>query len=124
MSNRPTARQTRGYVDFKSAVSVRRRLAKGTLPALLLGLYVDMAPLRADFNAVKIIARATQPSPKAIEEPNFLWLPSQSSASPVLVLREYKTAAAYGPYTKTLPASVAADIRASFQQATQKVALC
>ena len=120
MSNKPTPRQSRGYVDFDSVMRVRRRLAKGTLPALLLGLYTGMPPLRCDFNRVKIIARPTQPSPKAVAEPNYLWLPSQSSASPVLVLREYKTAKHYGPFIANLPASVAADIRASIQQRPRK----
>ena len=118
---KPTQRQRRGYVDFPTIIRMRKSLPLGSAAALLLAVYCDWSPLRADYNRVLISRQASQPGLNAIHEPNFLWLPPmQAKASPMLVLREYKTSRSYGTVQRVLPASLAMEIRASLKQRPRK----
>ena len=44
-ANEPSARQQRGYVDFKEVIKVRTALAKGSRQRLLLAFYTMIPPL-------------------------------------------------------------------------------
>ncbi|DBA90102.1 TPA: hypothetical protein ACH3X1_003420 [Trebouxia sp. C0004] len=54
-ANEPSARQQRGYVDFKEVIKVRTALAKGSRQRLLLAFYTMIPPLRCDLNRVALL---------------------------------------------------------------------
>ena len=54
-ANEPSARQQRGYVDFREVIKVRTALAKGSRQRLLLAFYTMIPPLRCDLNRVALL---------------------------------------------------------------------
>ena len=105
--NEPSARQQRGYIDFKEVIKVRTTLAKGSRQRLLLAFYTIIPPLRCDLNRVALLqcpASAATISPDevdAVRENNFLCLPADRKKPAILVLREFKTANSAGIWRRT-----------------------
>ena len=54
-ANEPSARQQRGYVDFREVIKVHTALAKGSRQRLLLAFYTMIPPLRCDLNWVALL---------------------------------------------------------------------
>ncbi|KAL3130974.1 hypothetical protein ABBQ38_000297 [Trebouxia sp. C0009 RCD-2024] len=54
-ANEPSARQKRGYVDFRDVIRVHTSLAKGSHQRLLLAFYTMVPPLRCDLNRVALL---------------------------------------------------------------------
>ena len=119
--NEPSARQQRGYVDFKEVIKVRTALAKGSRQRLLLAFYTMIPPLRCDLNRVTLLqcpASAATISPDdvdAVRENNFLCLPADRKKPAILVLREFKTANSAGIWRRTLPMNLTQELWASLQ---------
>ena len=80
--NEPSARQRRGYVDFREVIKVRTALSKGSRQRLLLAFYTMMPPLRCDLNRVALLqcpasaATISQDDVDTVKENNFLCLPA------------------------------------------------
>ena len=120
-ANEPSARQQRGYVDFKEVIKVRTALAKGSRQCLLLAFYTMIPPLRCDLNRVALLqcpASAATISPDevdAVRENNFLCLPADRKKPAILVLREFKTANSAGIWRRTLPMNLTQELWTSLQ---------
>ena len=119
--NEPSARQQRGYVDFKEVIKVRTTLAKGSRQRLLLAFYTMIPPLRCDLNRVALLqcpASAPTISPDevdAVRENNFLCLPADRKKPAILVLRDFKTANSAGIWRRTLPMNLTQELWTSLQ---------
>ena len=115
-ANEPSARQQRGYVDFREVIKVRTALAKGSRQRLLLAFYTMIPPLRCDLNRVALLqcpasaATISQDDVDTVKENNFLCLPADIKKPAILVLREFKTANSVGIWRRTLPMNLTRDI--------------
>ena len=54
-ANELSARQQRGYVDFREVIKVHTPLAKGSRQRLLLTFYTMIPPLRCDLDRVALL---------------------------------------------------------------------
>jgi len=119
--NEPSARQQRGYVDFKEVIKVRTSLAKGSRQRLLLAFYTMIPPLRCDLNRVALLqcpataATTSQDDVDTLKENNFLCLPADRTKPAILVLRELKTANSAGIWRRTLPMKLTQELWTSVQ---------
>ncbi|DBA89228.1 TPA: hypothetical protein ACH3X1_016373 [Trebouxia sp. C0004] len=119
--NEPSARQQRGYIDFKEVIKVRTTLAKGSRQRLLLAFYTMIPPLRCNLDRVALLqcpASAATISPDevdAVRENNFLCLPAGRKKPAILVLREFKTANSAGIWRRTLPMNLTQELWTSLQ---------
>ena len=120
-ANEPSARQQRGYVDFKEVIKVRTALAKGSRQRLLLAFYTMIPPLRCDLNRVALLqclasaATISQDDVDTVKENNFLCLPADKKKPAILVLREFKTANSAGIWRRTLPMNLTQELWTSLQ---------
>ena len=120
-ANEPSARQQRGYVDFKEVIKVRTSLAKGSRQRLLLAFYTMIPPLRCDLNRVALLqcpasaATISQDDVDTVKENNFLCLPADRKKPAILVLREFKTAHSAGMWRRTLPINLTQELWTSLQ---------
>ena len=120
-ANEPSARQQRGYVDFKEVIKVRTALAKGSRQRLLLAFYTMIPPLRCDLNRVALLqcpasaATISQDDVDTVKENNFLCLPTDRKKPAILVLREFKTANSAGIWRRTLPMTLTQELWTSLQ---------
>ena len=101
-ANEPSARQQRGYVDFREVIKVHTGLAKGSRQRLMLAFYTMIPPLRCNLNRVALLqcpasaATISQDDVATVKENNFLRLPADRKKPAILVLREFKTANSAG----------------------------
>ena len=120
-ANEPSARQQRGYVDFREVIKVRTALAKGSRQRLLLAFYTMIPPLRCDLNRVALLqcpasaATISQDDVDTVKENNFLCLPADRKKPAILVLREFKTANSAGIWRRTLPMNLTQELWTSLQ---------
>ena len=120
-ANEPSARQQRGYVDFREVIKVRTALAKGSRKRLLLAFYTMIPPLRCDLYRVALLqcpASAVTISPDdvdAVRENNFLCLPADRKKPAILVPREFKTANSASIWRRTLPMNLTQELWTSLQ---------
>ena len=120
-ANEPSARQQRGYVDFKEVIKVRTALAKGSRQRLLLAFYTLIPPLRCDLNQVALLqwptsaATISQDDVDTVKENNFLCLPVDKKKPAIFVLREFKTANSAGIWRRTLPMNLTQELWTSLQ---------
>ena len=120
-ANEPSARQQRGYVDFREVIKVCTSLAKGSRQRLLLAFYTMIPPLRCDLNRVALLqcpasaATISQNDMDTVKENNFLCLPVDRKKPAILVLREFKTANSAGIWRRTLPTNLTQELWTSLQ---------
>ncbi|KAL3161597.1 hypothetical protein ABBQ32_010457 [Trebouxia sp. C0010 RCD-2024] len=120
-ANEPSARQQRGYVDFRDVIRVRTSLGKGSRQRLLLAFYTMIPPLRCDLNRVALLqcpasaATISQDDVDTVKENNFLCLPADRKKPAILVLREFKTANSAGIWRRTLPMNLTQELWTSLQ---------
>jgi hypothetical protein len=107
-TNAPTDKQKAGYVAYDDIKAKRFELPEGSMERLLLALYTDIYPLRADFNKVRLYKSL----PSSLE-PNYIHLKKTGCK---LYLNEYKTANKHGTYEKELPASLCEEIHDSLKE--------
>lgn len=107
-TNAPTDKQKAGYVPYAEIKAKRFDLPAGSMERLLLALYTDIYPLRADFNKVRLYKSL----PSSLE-PNYIHLKKNGCK---LYLNEYKTANKHGTYEKELPASLCEEIHDSLEK--------
>lgn len=103
--NAPSDKQKDGYVPYEEIKQKRFTLKEGSDERLLLAMYTDIYPLRADFNKVRLYK--TLP---AKHEPNYIHMKKTGCK---LVLNEYKTASKHGKYEKELPDTLCEEIHTS-----------
>ena len=120
-ANEPSARQQRGYVDFREVIKVRTSLAKGSRQRLLLAFYTMIPPLRSDLNRVALLqcpasaATISQGDVDTVKENIFLCLPADRKKPAILVLREFKSANSAGIWRRTLPTNLTQELWTSLQ---------
>ena len=120
-ANEPSARQQRGYVDFREVIKVRTSLAKGSRQRLLLAFYTMIPPLRCNLNRVALLqcpasaATISQNDMDTVKENNFLCLPADRKKPAILVLREFTTANSAGIWRRTLPTNLTQELWTSLQ---------
>ncbi|KAL3157980.1 hypothetical protein ABBQ32_012379 [Trebouxia sp. C0010 RCD-2024] len=106
-ANKPSARQKRGYVDFRDVIRVSTSLAKGSRQCLLLAFYTMIPPLRCDLNRVALLqcpasaATISQDDVDRVKENNFLCLPADRKKPAILLLREFNTVRRWLSSTKS-----------------------
>jgi hypothetical protein len=103
--NAPSDKQKNGYVPYEEIKQKRFTLKEGTEERLLLAMYTDIYPLRADFNKVRLYK-----SVPSKHEHNYIHMRKTGCK---LVLNEYKTASKHGKFEKELPESLCEEIHAS-----------
>lgn len=106
--NAPTEKQKKGYVPYDEIKKKRFTLPKGSDERLLLAMYTDIHPLRADFNKVRLYKSLPQKP-----EPNYVHLKKTGCK---LVLTEYKTSSKHGTFEKTLPDVLCQEIHDSLDK--------
>lgn len=105
-SNEPTERQKEAYVNFNELIQVRNNCTE-TLPRLLLFMYTEIPPVRANYFATEFVNSDVTESENYIRRDNGEFL--------TLVLRRYKTAGRYGKTELNLPCSLVEEIEKSLQ---------
>ena len=91
-ANEPSARQQRGYVDFREVIKVHTGLAKGSRQRLMLAFYTMIPLLRCNLNRVALLqcpasaATISQDDVDTVKENNFLRLPADRKKPAILVL--------------------------------------
>jgi hypothetical protein len=106
-TNAPTEKQKQGYVPYEDIRSMRFKLPKGSMERLLLALYTDIYPLRADFNKVRLY-KTLPTTPEA----NYIHM---RKIGCVLYLNEYKTFGKHGTFIKELPERLCEEIHDSLE---------
>lgn len=106
--NAPTDKQKAGYVPYEEIKQERYKLPKGSIERLLLAMYTDIYPLRADFNKVRLY-KTVPVNP----EPNYIHMKRNGC---ILILNEYKTANKHGQFEKELPSSLCKEIHDSLEE--------
>ena len=125
-ANEPSARQKRGYVDFRDVIRVRTSLAKGSRQRLLLAFYTMIPPQRCDLHWVALLqcpasaATISQDDVDTVKEHNFLCLPANRKKPAILVLREFKTANSAGIWRRTPPMNLTQELWTSLQAEPRK----
>jgi len=107
-TNAPTDKQRAGYVPYEDIKAKRFQLPKGSMERLILALYTDIYPLRADFNKVRLYKTVPE-----TPEPNYIHLRKNGCR---LYLNEYKTANKHGTFEKELPESLCEEIHNSLEE--------
>jgi hypothetical protein len=113
LSGDPTEREIVNWIPWKKILAIEsslRRTEFGSLRHLVLAMYTHMEPMRGDFGHVKLYSS----TPPEDTPGNYLVL-SREPHQTVLYLSEYKTSKRYGTYSRTLPESLVAVIRASLR---------
>lgn len=113
LSGDPTEREIVNWIPWKKILAIEsslRRTEFGSLRHLVLAMYTHMEPMRGDFGHVKLYSS----TPPEGTPGNYLVL-SREPHKTVLYLAEYKTSKRYGTYSRTLPESLVAVIRASLR---------
>jgi hypothetical protein len=106
--NAPSDKQKNGYIAYEDIKKKRFTLPKGSYERLLLAMYTDIYPLRADFNKVRLYK-----SVPAKHEANYIHMKKSGCK---LVLTEYKTASKHGKFEKDLPDSLCEEIHDSLEE--------
>lgn len=106
--NAPSDKQKDGYVEYEDIKKKRFTLPKGSYDRLLLAMYTDIYPLRADFNKVRLYK-----SVPAKHEANYIHMKKSGCK---LVLTEYKTSSKHGKFEKDLPESLCEEIHDSLEE--------
>ena len=88
------------------AADIVPRTRRDSLDKLLMRMTVDIPPKRADLGDLRVAARDTPSG-------NCIVLPRSGAAT--LVLRDYKTAKAFGEFRETLPDELTRDLRDSLR---------
>jgi hypothetical protein len=109
--NAPTEKHKEGFVPYNEIKAMRWTLPKGSMERLLLALYTDIYPLRADFNKVYLYD-APNGLPNTTEA-NYIHLQKKGCR---LVLREYKTSGTHGVFEKDLPETLCQEIHDSLEK--------
>lgn len=98
-SNEPTERQIKAYVPFEEVIQIRNALPVGSPERLLLMLYTEIPPVRANYNQTRIVTELT---PEMDEDDENLLLLLEGKS--YIILKKYKTAKTYGViYIQTTP---------------------
>ena len=120
-ANEPSARQQRGYVDFREVIKAHTSLAEGSRKRLLLAFHTMIPPLWCDLNQVALLqcpasaATISQDDVDTVQENNFLCLPADRKKPAILVLRDFKTANSAGIWRRTLPMNLTRELWTSLQ---------
>lgn len=110
--NAPTERQEKGFIPFDEIIKIRDKLKPGSIEKLLIHMYTDIAPLRADFGQVKIYYNTV---PKNNKYKNFLKL-NKGITKGELTIGSYKTAEVYGKIQIDLPKSILDELKLSLKK--------
>jgi integrase len=107
-------RQESGFVPYDELIRIRDTLPKDSMDYLLICMYTMIPPLRADFNAVKILYDI--PSKEITTQyPNYLAINKRTGAM-TLVIKEFKTATrGTKPLQETLPKELTEVIKESLE---------
>jgi len=92
-----TTRQEKNIVSWDQILSVKERLPKDSEEFVLLSLYTDLPPVRADWSPMRILSTELEASEY---EGNCLVVNHREC---IVHLNEYKTSKAYGPIVHRLP---------------------
>jgi hypothetical protein len=114
LTGQPSEREVVNWVPWKQVLKTEEYLRTseyGSLRHLVLAMYTHMEPMRGDFGNVKIY---TTTPPGCGDAGNYMFLSPHAGKS-TICLNEYKTAKRYGQFTRALPDSLVAVIRASLQ---------
>lgn len=117
--NKATQKQKAAFVEWKTLESRRDELGRtdfGSMDHLLLCMYSMIPPRRqADYYCVHIFEAGGKRMAADAKAKLPAYIDLGHKPSPVLVVNEYKTAKAYGQFTKTLPAELVKVIAASLR---------
>lgn len=114
-SNKPSEKQTKGYVSWDEIIAKRDSLPSGTQEKMLLAMYTYIKPLRADFGTMAVY----QTTPQSLEQ-NYIDLQQDK-----LVVRDFKTAKHYDEIVVTpLPKDLTNEINASIKTTPRSWIFC
>lgn len=110
-TNKPTDRQTEGYVPYQDIIKKRDELEAGSIDRLLLGFYTYLKPMRCDYGNVRIY-KDRLPAEKEREK-NYILLKDDRGT---LTLTAFKTVKTYGDHTVELPKPLYDDLTLSLKK--------
>jgi hypothetical protein len=107
--NKPSERQTQGYVPFEQIITVRDQLPAGHIHRVLLDMYTHVRPMRCEYARIALY-KGTKVGP----EPNYIHMRGKSHAT--LVIQKFKTAKTHGKQEVDLAPPLVADLHLSLQE--------
>jgi hypothetical protein len=108
LSNCPNERQAKSFVDYNDLCNIRDQLDIGSFPRLLLSVYIDIPPVRADYDYTEIIYTKDSIKPNN----NYLLI----DTNPCIILQTYKTSKKYKTLVTYLPPHLVYEITESLSK--------
>lgn len=115
-SNKPSDTQLQQYVEYSVALAKYEKLERGSIDALLLGLYVLLPPKRNDYwNARVYVKNASH-----VDQGNYFLIDyKETPTAPKeswLVMNDYKTSSSYGTLKEQVPPRLIHEIKLSLKK--------
>jgi hypothetical protein len=112
-TNKPSDRQTEGYVPYDEIIQKRDSLEKGSIERLLLGFYTHLYPMRCDYGKVRIYKNRL--SSEKEREQNYVLIKEKEEKA-ILHLGQYKTSKTYGKHEIEIPDELFKDLEESLKK--------
>lgn len=110
-NNEPTVKQKLSYIPYEELVKKAKELKEGDIKRLLIMMYTEIPPVRADYWKCFIIREENEVNDSA----NFVDLIKN-----IVVIREHKTSKKNGPITTVLPDILKREIEISLSKWPRK----
>lgn len=110
-TNKPTERQTNGYVPYETIIKARDALPVGHMHRLLLGMYTYLRPMRCEYARVAIYR--TRVPAEEVREPNYILL---TRGGAKLIIEFFKTRKHHDAFDIKLPDELYKDLKQSLEE--------
>ena len=110
-TNKPTERQTKGYVPYEDIIKARDALPSGHMHKVLLDMYTYLRPMRCEYARVAIYKNRAPPQDK--REPNYILINRTGGR---LIINFFKTRKHHDAYDIKLPKELYEDIIKSLEE--------
>lgn len=102
--NKPTKRQKKALISYEDLVNIRNNLKNGTIERLLFSMYIDIPPVRSDYNEVYIYKDDDTPD----KTKNYI-------QNKTIYLHEFKTSKLYNEIIIPIPRTLDKEIKLSLK---------
>lgn len=109
-TNKPTERQTEGYVPYETIVKARDALPVGHMHRVLLGMYTYLRPMRCEYARIAIYKNKVPAASASVPEPNYIIL---TNTGATLIIAFFKTRKHHDAFNIKLPDELYKDIKKS-----------
>jgi hypothetical protein len=103
---KPTDKQTDGSaVDWEELINIKNKMAGGSMEKLLIMMYTDIPPVRADFYATEIVYFPNKPT---LSGENYILIKSPDNIE--YVINDFKTSRLYEVIRGKLPKNICQEL--------------